>query len=52
YRTDKNLAMAYVDPDYVEPGTEVEVVLIGESTRATICPLCLFDTDNNIPRGM
>lgn len=52
YRTDKNLAMAYIDPKYAETGTELEVLLIGETTQATVLPLCLFDPENALPRGV
>ena len=52
YRTGKNLAMAYVDPAHAAPGAEVEVLLIGDTTRATVCPLCVFDAENTLPRGI
>ncbi|MEM9360844.1 MAG: glycine cleavage T C-terminal barrel domain-containing protein, partial [Pseudomonadota bacterium] len=51
YRVGKNIAMAYLDPKYSDPSTEVDVLLIGEIIRATVCPLCLFDTENALPRG-
>ena len=52
HRTGKNLAMAYVDPGCAKPGTEVEVLLLGAPIRATVCPLCLYDPDNALPRGV
>ena len=52
YRTGTNLAMAYVDPSCAEPGTEVEVLLIGDTTRATVRSLCVFDPENTLPRGV
>lgn len=52
YRTGKNLAMAYIDLAFAETGTEVEVLVIGETMRARVCPLCLFDPENTLPRGV
>lgn len=52
HRTGKNLAMAYVDPGYADPGTELDVLLIGTKTRAKVCPLCLFDPENALPKGV
>ncbi|UUV07269.1 FAD-dependent oxidoreductase [Ruegeria sp. YS9] len=52
YRTGKNLAIAYIDPTHAETGTEVEVLLIGETILATVCPSCLFDVENAVPRGI
>ena len=41
YRTQKNLAMAYVDPAHATEGTFLEVLLIGQSTRAlSVNPAC------------
>ena len=50
YRTQKNLAMAYVDPQHAVEGSVLEVLLIGQPTRATVCKLCLFDPKNTIPK--
>ena len=50
YRTKKNLAMAYVRPEYAGVETELQVLLTGETTRAVVCPLCLYDPGNVIPR--
>jgi len=52
HRTGKNLAMAYVDPEYAAEGTESEVLLLGETVRAVVGPLCLFDPENALPRGV
>ncbi|CUK19664.1 Aminomethyltransferase [Ruegeria denitrificans] len=52
YRTNKNLAMAYIDPKHVAGGSELEVLLIGETVCATVCPPCLFDPENTLPRGL
>ncbi len=50
-RTKKNLAMAYVDPEYAAEGTVLEVLLIGQTTRAIVCELCLFDPTNTLTKG-
>ena len=52
FRTGKNLAMAYIEPGYANQGSEVAVLLGGEPTRATVCPPCMFDPDNELPRGI
>ena len=52
YRTNKNLAMAYVNPEHAAEGTVLEVRLIGQSSRATVCKSCLFDYGNALPRGL
>lgn len=51
YRTQKSLAMAYVDPEHAAEGTVVEVLLIGQATRAMVSKPCLFDSRNALPRG-
>jgi dimethylglycine dehydrogenase len=52
FRTGKNLAMAYVAPEYSAENTELEVRLLGDTVTATVCESCLYDTDNRIPRGL
>lgn len=52
YRTQKNLAMAYVDPQHCAEGSVLEVLLIGQPTRAMVCQPCLFDPGNALPRGV
>jgi dimethylglycine dehydrogenase len=51
YRVNSNLAMAYIDPQYAAEGTVLEVILIGEPTRAHVCKPCIYDPDNTIPQG-
>jgi dimethylglycine dehydrogenase len=51
YRTQKNLAMAYVDPQHATEGSVLEVLLIGQPTPAIVCKPCLFDSGNALPRG-
>ncbi len=52
YRTNKNLAMAYLDPGFAITGTETELMLLGETAPATVVPLCTYDPENLIPRGL
>lgn len=51
YRTQKNLAMAYIDPEFTHVGANLEVSLIGKPVRATVLTACPFDPKNEIPRG-
>ncbi len=52
YRTGKNLAMAYIDPKFATEGTELEMLLLGNSVMATVCTPCIYDPENKIPRGI
>ncbi|MEO9459673.1 MAG: FAD-dependent oxidoreductase [Lentilitoribacter sp.] len=52
YRTGKNLAMAYISPEYAIPGTDMEVLLLGETVSAKVVDLCLYDPASKIPRGV
>ena len=51
YRTNQNLAMAYIIPEHANLGDELEVLLLGERVRATVTELGIFDSKNLIPRG-
>ena len=42
----KTLAFAYVGPQYAEPGTEFDFVLIGERCKATVLPEPAYDPQN------
>ena len=44
YRTQKNLAMAYVKPQVAHEGSVLEVLLMGKPIRAVVSKLSLFDT--------
>ena len=52
YRIDRNLAMAYVEPQYAAADTALKVMLVGRWTDATVCRLCMHDPGNRIPRGL
>ena len=51
YRTEKNLAMAYVDSTHSGVGTDLSVLLIGQRVAATIVENCIYDAAHAIPRG-
>ena len=47
-----NLALACVEPLHTKPGSEAQVLLNGETNRATVCPISLFILENTLPRGI
>jgi dimethylglycine dehydrogenase len=51
YRSNKNLAMAYVEPTHSGVGTDLSVLLIGQRVAATIVEHCVYDAAHAIPRG-
>ncbi|MCP8940204.1 FAD-dependent oxidoreductase [Alsobacter sp. SYSU M60028] len=51
WRTDKSLALGMVLPDLGEPGSELEVTILGERRRATVVPESPFDPANERLRG-
>jgi dimethylglycine dehydrogenase len=51
HRVAKNLAMAFVEPDYAEVGTGFEVLVLGKRHAARVCAPCLYDPDNERVRG-
>ena len=51
YRVSKNLAMAYVKPEFADVGTELSVLLLGEKTSANVTEPCVVDIEHAIPRG-
>lgn len=46
FRVGKSLAFACVEPDFAAPGGVLEILLQGESRRATVLPGPAFDPDN------
>ena len=52
YRIGQNIAMAYVDPAQARPGSELEVLLLGQRVAARVAEPCLYDPHNRIPRGL
>ncbi|MBX2883412.1 MAG: FAD-dependent oxidoreductase [Granulosicoccus sp.] len=52
YRVQQNLAMAYVNSDVAVEGNELQVWLLGESCKAKVSRLCMFDPENQRVRGV
>jgi len=51
HTTGKSLAFGYVEPGLDEPGTEVEVLLLGERRGARVLAEAVYDPDNVAPRS-
>ena len=51
WRTGQSLALAMVRPDLGEPGTELEIIVLGERRRAIVVPESPFDPENSALRG-
>lgn len=51
HRVGKNLAYAFVEPDFSEIGAEVEIDIIGRMTPARVIAPSPFDPDMTRPRG-
>ncbi|MDH3375746.1 MAG: aminomethyltransferase family protein [Gammaproteobacteria bacterium] len=45
YRIARNIAMAYIDPEYAAVGTRLEVSLLGRCVRVDVCGVCLYDLE-------
>jgi dimethylglycine dehydrogenase len=43
----KSLAIGYVKPDYMQPGTDLEIEILGERKAATVIAESPYDPDNN-----
>ena len=44
--------MAYIAPEYTAEGVDLEVLILGDNVKATVCKPCLYDSRNLIPRGL
>lgn len=51
HRTGKNIAMAFVDPEFAEIGTKLAVEVIGEPVAATVVEPVLYDPQNTLIRA-
>lgn len=51
HRTNRNLAMAYIDEKQSSAGTRLDVLLIGKPATATVLNGCIYDPSHLIPRG-
>jgi dimethylglycine dehydrogenase len=50
HRVGKLLAFAYVRPDHAAPGTELEVMIMGEPRKARVRAAPAYDPENLLPR--
>lgn len=50
HRTGQNLAYAFIAPDLAQPGTAIEIDIIGRLTPARVIPPCPYDPDMIRPR--
>jgi dimethylglycine dehydrogenase len=44
-------AFAYIRPELNVPGTELEVLIMGEARAALVVEQCVYDADNQLPRS-
>ena len=51
HRVCKNIAMAFLDPEFSEVGSSVDVEIIGQTFAAEVCAPCLYDPDNTLVRS-
>jgi len=51
YDQGKYLAFAYIKPELNRPGTELEVLVMGEPRRAVIVEQCVYDVHNKMPQA-
>ncbi len=51
HRVNKNLAMAFIDPELSEPGSQLKVLILGDLIDAMVCEPCLYDPENRIVRN-
>jgi dimethylglycine dehydrogenase len=51
HRVSKNLAMAFVDPEFQEVGSRFEVQMLGTKFPATVVPECQYDPENKRMRS-
>jgi dimethylglycine dehydrogenase len=52
FRVGKSLALGMVKPEFAEPGTEMEIEILGKSYPATVVPESPFDPKNERPRDV
>ena len=48
---EKNIAMGFVPFELSEPGTELEIGIIGKRSKAVVVPEPIFDPKHERPRG-
>ena len=51
HRTQKNIAYAFVSPDYSKNGTQLSIYLLGKHYPAVISEPCLYDPANELVKS-
>ncbi len=51
HATGKSLAFGYVEPQLAAPGTELEVMLLGEMRPAVVLAEAVYDPTNEVMRA-
>lgn len=51
HRVQENLAMGFVDPGLADPGTGLEILLLGSRIKAHVVEPCRYDPKNQLMRG-
>ena len=51
HRVNKNIAFAFIEPQFTSVGTSVEVGILGTRYAASVSDVCLYDADNERVRA-
>ena len=51
FRIEKNIAYAFIDPNYAKAGTTLSVGIIGEQYVATVVEPVIYDPENNLVKS-
>ena len=51
HRVKKNIAYAFVKPEYAAIGTKLTIGILGKNYPAAVCEMCLYDPQNLLVRG-
>jgi dimethylglycine dehydrogenase len=46
HRVKKNIAYAFINPELIDRGTELELNILGERYKAVVSSSCLYDASN------
>ena len=46
HRVKKNIAYAFVKPEYSETGKQLTIGILGKNYPAQVCEMCLYDPQN------
>ncbi|MDA8014856.1 MAG: FAD-dependent oxidoreductase [Gammaproteobacteria bacterium] len=51
HRVQKNIALAYINPEHAAPGAQLQVRILGEKYAAVVAEAVLYDPENKLPRS-